>query len=153
MSDDHSPCDARKPYSDRGGPEGRHAETHDIRREMQTNPSGPEPVDESFAEDLAPETPDLIRQDQAERTISGERDKRVVDALPELDNAQFARFPVLETGTPLEQGSVYLDLNDRAKGPFTAVGGMEAGRQQRLVPKRDTDYELWNEITGQEHPG
>ena len=50
MSDDHSPGDARQPYSDRGGPEGRHAETHDVVREQLTNPTGPEPEDESFAE-------------------------------------------------------------------------------------------------------
>src|SRR4051812_2035990 len=42
MSDDHSPGDRRQPYSDRGGPEGRHAETHDVRREELTNPRGPD---------------------------------------------------------------------------------------------------------------
>ncbi len=54
MSDDHSPGDRRQPYSDRGGPEGRHAETHDIRREDLTNPVGPQTEDPSFAEQLAP---------------------------------------------------------------------------------------------------
>jgi hypothetical protein len=154
MSDDHSPGDARQPYSDRGGPEGRHAETHDVVREQLTNPTGPEPEDESFAEDIAPQTPDSIRQDQVEMTVPGDRDKAVRNALPELDNAQLSRLAVLETGTPLEQGSVYLDLNDRDAGPFTALGGQEAESRQRLVPKRDTDYELWNEITatGQDRP-
>ncbi|MGC4189843.1 MAG: hypothetical protein QM589_01235 [Thermomicrobiales bacterium] len=150
MSDDHSPGDARKPYSDRGGPEGRHAETHDVRREQVSNPAGPEPVDESFAEDLAPQTPESIRQDQIEMTVPGDRVKAVRTTLPELDNAQLSRLAVLETGTPFEQGSVYLDLNDREAGPFVAIGGQQVERQQRLVPKRDTDYELWNEITGQE---
>ena len=45
MSDDHSPGDRQQPYSDRGGPEGRHAETHDIRREELTNPVGPQTED------------------------------------------------------------------------------------------------------------
>lgn len=152
MSDDHSPGDARQPYSDRGGPEGRHAETHDVRREQLTNPTGPEPEDESFAEDLAPQTPETIRQDQIEMTVPGDRVKAVRNALPELDNAQLSRLSVLEVGTPLEQGSVYLDLNDREAGPFTAIGGQEAASGQRLVPKRDTDYELWNEIVGQDRP-
>jgi hypothetical protein len=54
MSDDHSPGDRRQPYSDRGGREGRHAETHDVRREELTNPVGPQAEDTSFAEQLAP---------------------------------------------------------------------------------------------------
>ena len=37
---DPSPGDARKPFSDRGGPAGRHAETHDVRREELTVETG-----------------------------------------------------------------------------------------------------------------
>jgi hypothetical protein len=52
-SDDCSTGDGREPYSDIGGPEGKHAQTHDVRREDATN-SAPE-VDEldEFANDLA----------------------------------------------------------------------------------------------------
>jgi hypothetical protein len=55
---------------------------------------------------------------------------------------------VLETGTALEQGGTYLDLNDRPRGPFKATGGQEAGPANRYVAKRDTDYELWNRLVG-----
>ena len=68
--------------------------------------------------------------------------------LPRLDNAELARLSVLEPGTPLEQGGIYLDLNDRASGPFKAIGGQAAGRRTRLIAKRDTDYELWNRLAG-----
>ncbi|HEU0165450.1 MAG TPA: hypothetical protein VFQ54_10425, partial [Thermomicrobiales bacterium] len=108
MSDDHSPGDARKPYSDRGGPAGRHAETHDVYREQLTNPKGPTPVDETFAGDLAPQTPDTIRQEQVDDTVVASSDKRVRDELPELDNAQLSRLSILAPDTPLEQGAVYL---------------------------------------------
>lgn len=52
-SDDHSAGDAREPYSDQGGPEGRHAQTHDVEREAATNsvPKSDEP--DEFANDLA----------------------------------------------------------------------------------------------------
>ena len=52
-SDDHSTGDSRQPYSDEGGPEARHAQTHDVAREAATN-SAPQ-VDEpdEFANDLA----------------------------------------------------------------------------------------------------
>lgn len=151
MSDDHSPGDRRNPYSDRGGPEGRHAETHDVRREALTNPTGPEPVDESFAEDLAPETPDSIRQAQMESVPAGD-DKTVVDALPELDQGDLANLALLPAGTPLEQGAVYLDLNDRDRGDFKATGGQVVEPSDRIVAKKATDYELWNKLTHVERP-
>ncbi len=52
-SDDHSTGDSREPYSDQGGPEGRHAQTHDVAREAATNsvPQVEEP--DEFADDLA----------------------------------------------------------------------------------------------------
>lgn len=52
-NDDHSTGDSRQPYSDQGGVEGRHAQTHDVEREAASN-SAPhtDEVDE-FADDLA----------------------------------------------------------------------------------------------------
>jgi hypothetical protein len=52
-SDDHSAGDSRQPYSDQGGAEGRHAQTHDVAREAATNSTPQvEEIDE-FADDLA----------------------------------------------------------------------------------------------------
>lgn len=149
MSDDHSPGDARQRYSDRGGPQGRHAETHDVRREELTNPTGPEPVDESFDEDLAKETPDSIRQAQLD-SVPGGADKDLVNALPDLNQGDLAQLSVLAPGTPLEQGSVYLDLNDRERGPFKAIGGQEVSGSEKIIAKKTTDYELWNRIAGRD---
>ncbi|HEV2066548.1 MAG TPA: hypothetical protein VGR08_06920 [Thermomicrobiales bacterium] len=150
MSDDHSPGDARKPYSDRGGPGGRHAETHDTRREELTNPRGPEPVDESFDEDLAKETPESIRQAQMESVPAGD-DKTVIDSLPEMTQDELAELSMLPVGTPLEQGAVYLDLNKLDQGEFKAMGGTEVSAQDRIVAKKATDYQLWNRLTGDPH--
>jgi len=149
MSDDHSPGDARKPYSDSGGPQERHAETHDVRREQLTNPTGREPEDESFAEDIAPKTPQSVREQELE-SEAGDDDKRVGQLLPELTNDQLSRLSILEPGTPLEQGSVYFNLSDRKRGPFKAIGGQEVGAKDKMVAKHMTDYELWNEIAGRD---
>jgi hypothetical protein len=56
---------------------------------------------------------------------------------------------VLEIGARLHQGSTYVDLNDRSRQPFTALGGQEASPEHRYVAKRDTDHELWNRLVGQ----
>ncbi len=148
MSDDHSAGDARQPYADRGGPAGRHAETHDVRREALTNPTGPAPVDESFAEQLAPDTSTAEPGGHADESLSAADDKRLRERLPDLDNAELSRLAVLETGTSLEQGGTYLDLDDLRRGPFKALGGQSAEQGSRVIAKRDTDYELWNRLAG-----
>jgi hypothetical protein len=147
MSDDHSPGDRRQPYSDRGGPEVRHAETHDIRREELTNPVGPQTEDPSFDEQLAPvET--RPGGGHAAESVPASADKVLHNRLPELTGDELARLQVLEPGTRLEQGGIYVDLNRLSDGPFKARGGHEATEGNRYVAKRDTDYELWNRLAG-----
>jgi hypothetical protein len=81
---------------------------------------------------------------------AGVEDKALHERLAGLDNAELARLSVLEAGTALEQGGTYVDLNDLGRGPFSAIGGQEAGPENRYVAKRDTDYELWNRLVGQD---
>lgn len=150
MSDDHSPGDGRHPYSDRGGPEARHAETHDVRREALTNPTGPDPVDDSFAEQLAPDTSAGQPGGHAAESTPAAADKTLHANLPTLTSDQLARLSVLTPGARLDQGAVYLDLDDLPRGPFKAIGGQEAGPHDRYVAKRDTDYELWNDLAGRD---
>ncbi len=149
MSDDHSPGDGRKPYSDVGGPEARHARTHDVEREQATNPKGPEPEDESFDEQLAEQTPQKVHQ-QHLQADAGDTDKKVGKLLPNLSDDMLSRLSVLDPGTPLEQGAVYLNLDDLESGPFKAIGGQEAAAKDRIIAKKMTDYELWNEIAGRD---
>ena len=149
MSDDHSPGDRRQPYSDRGGSEGRHAETHDVRREELTNPVGPQPEDTSFAEQLAPVETRPGGGHGAESAPAVD-DKDLHDRLPELTSDELSRLQVLEPGTRLEQGGIYVDLNRLSEGSFKALGGHEATERERYVAKRDTDYELWNGLVGED---
>jgi hypothetical protein len=149
MSDDHGPGDRRQPYSDRGGPEGRHGQTHDVRREELTNPVGPQTKDSSFAEQLAPVE---MRPGggHVEESAPATEDKVLHIRLPELTGDELARLQVLEPGTRLEQGGTYVDLNRLSDGPFKALGGHEATEANRYVAKRDTDYELWNRLAGED---
>jgi hypothetical protein len=141
---DPSPGDAREPFSDQGGPAGKHARTHDLRREALSNAKGPGPEEaaEDFSADLAPSPP-------ADESQPAADDKQLRQRLGELDADELARLSVLETGVRLEQGGTYVDLNDRRRQPFKAVGGQEAGSKHRYVAKRDTDHELWNRLVGQ----
>lgn len=152
-SDDTSAGDARQPYADIGGPAGRHAQTHDVRREQLTNPKGPQPHDDSFDDDLTgverPEGP----AGHTDESLPATEDKRIRARLDDtLSPDELSRLAVLEEGTRLEQGGVYLDLNDIERGPFKAIGGQEAGSRARYVAKRDTDHELWRDLVGDRQP-
>ena len=149
MSDDRSPGDRRQPYSDRGGPEGRHSETHDVRREELTNPVGPQVDDPSFAEQLAPTETSPSGGDVGASTPAAD-DKVLHRRLPELSSDELSRLQILESGTRLEQGGTYVDLNRLAEGPFKALGGHEVSKDNRYIAKRDTDYELWNRLVGED---
>lgn len=148
MSDDHSPGDRRNPYADRGGPEGRHAETHDVRREQLTNPKGSEPEDTSFAEQLAPFDPGI--GGHIDEGVPAVEDKVLHTRLSDFSSDELSRLIVVQPGTRLEQGGTYVDLNRLADGPFKALGSHEADESNRFVAKRDTDYELWNRLVGQD---
>lgn len=150
MSDDHSPGDGRRPYADIGGPAAKHAETHDVRREQLTNPTGPEPVDESFAEQMAPDTSTAELRGHADESTPADADKRLHETLDMLSGEELNRLAVLEEGAALDQGAVYLNLNDMGRGPYKALGGTQVGRGERIVAKRDVDYELWNRLVGQD---
>lgn len=147
---DQSPGDGRKPFSDRGGPEGKHAETHDVRREELTNPKGPQSRDESFDADIAPDTSTAELRTHVDESTPAVEDKSLHGQLDMLEGDELARLTVLQAGAKLEQGSVYLDLGDLERGPFKAIGGQEVGPSDRYVAKKETDYELWNRLVGQD---
>jgi len=59
---------------------------------------------------------------------------------------------VLPPGSRLEQGATYVDLHDPDCREFTAMGSMEAGRDNWYVPKDQVDYQLWNRLIGVTNP-
>ncbi len=149
--DDRSPGDDREPYADSGGPSARHAQTHDVRREKLTNPTGPEPDRTAeFLPDIAPETPTAELRGHADESAPAVEDKALHERLRGFTNDELVRLPVVERGVRLDQGGTYIDLNDLERGPFKALASQVAERHNRYVAKRDVDYELWNRLAGQE---
>jgi hypothetical protein len=87
-------------------------------------------------------------ESHAAESVPAADDKALHERLRDLSNDELARLSILEPGARLEQGGVYLDLNRLADGPFKALGGHEAGPANRFIAKRDTDFELWNRLAG-----
>src|SRR4051794_1776394 len=96
---DQSTGDARAPFSNLGGPAGRHAQTHDVRREALTNPSGsaPDPEEESFDEIVA-NTSTAKHGGHSQESRSAADDKDLHARLDILDEDQLARLLILQPG-------------------------------------------------------
>jgi hypothetical protein len=58
---------------------------------------------------------------------------------------EIRRLRLAAPGTRLKQGDVYLDLRNPAAGELVAHGEETVGAEL-LVPKRDTDYEIWDKL-------
>jgi hypothetical protein len=102
---------------------------------------------DDFDADLSPgDVPDG-RAGHADQSTTAALDKRIQRLVPDLSADELARLTVLEPGTRLEQGSVYLDLDDAERVPFRALASQTAAPGRRLVAKRDTDHELWSRLT------
>lgn len=78
--------------------------------------------------------------------------KDIQRQLQGLSDGELKRIPVMPQGSRLEQGATYVDLYDQNAQPFTAMGEMTAGPDNLYVPKADTDYILWNRLTGVTNP-
>jgi hypothetical protein len=65
---------------------------------------------------------------------------------------ELKQIRLLPEGSRLEQGATYLDLATLELGEFTAMGDMRVGPNNRIVVKKEVDYELWNRLLGVEMP-
>lgn len=115
----------------------------------------PEPTPEdSFAADIEagyPQTPQIVQEaDLPSRP--GNDVKAVVDALPDWTMAELHRLAIIQPGTPLEQGAVYLRLTGSDRHPFKAIGGDAAGEDDHIIAKKLTDYVLWDRLTNGRGP-
>ena len=73
--------------------------------------------------------------------------KAVYDLLPDWHKDELRRLTVAAPGTRLTQGDIYCDLRVRDRGELVAHGEEEV-HEELLVPKKGTDYEIWNKLLG-----
>ena len=78
--------------------------------------------------------------------------KELHGRFPQLHDDQLRQIPVLKNGTPLRQGTTYLDLADPQSEEFLAAGSREAEAGHYYVPKNEINYEVWNLLIGKENP-
>ncbi|MBV9851618.1 MAG: hypothetical protein JO250_18265 [Armatimonadetes bacterium] len=71
--------------------------------------------------------------------------KEVYAILPDWHKDEIKRLRLVPPGTRLNLGDVFIDLRNPAAGELVAHGEETVG-EELLVPKHDTDYEIWNKL-------
>ncbi|AKT41359.1 hypothetical protein [Chondromyces crocatus] len=84
----------------------------------------------------------------ADDTIAAYDLKETHVALPEFTSEDLKALRVIRPGRRLERNATYIDLNERERGEFTATSDMVTRPDDLIVPKKHTDYELWNRLRG-----
>jgi hypothetical protein len=77
-------------------------------------------------------------------TRSADEIKSMHTILAALPDDELKAIAVLPAGTRLEQGAKYIDLRHLERGEFVAMSSMVAEPENAYVPKKHTDYLLWN---------
>ena len=127
--------------SDRGGEHGRQGEErHPPEWEADLNPNR------------------LAGQNIGGRSAEVEKNLRTAYEVKSLHRAlegftddELKQIPVLPPNAPLQHGATYLDLGEPTPRPFTARAGAVA-LEDRVIPKDEVPYPLWNRLIGREHP-
>jgi hypothetical protein len=83
-------------------------------------------------------------QTQLPGARSADEIKSMHTILAGLRDDELQAITVLPAGTRLEQGARYIDLRHLERGEFVATSSMVAEPENAYVPKKHTDYLLWN---------
>lgn len=84
--------------------------------------------------------------------ISADEIKSMHNILADLTDDELKNITILPAGTRLEQGAKYIDLRHLEQGEFAARSNMVADVDNAYVPKKETDYLLWNRLDQIETP-
>jgi len=84
---------------------------------------------------------------QAEKRLRTAYDvKDLHDRLNGFPDDMLKQITVLEPGMRLQQGAVYVDLNDPDAREIRAIGDMQAKADNYFVPKSEVDHFTWNRL-------
>lgn len=72
--------------------------------------------------------------------------------LADLTDDELKNVVIVSVGSRLEQGAKYIDLEHLEQGEFVAMADMVADEDHYYVPKKETDYVLWNRLNQVTNP-
>jgi hypothetical protein len=90
--------------------------------------------------------------EKAAETATAYEIKDLHRRMTDYTNDELKQIVILPTGSRLEQGAKYIDLQRPEQGEFTAMGNMTTTKENWYVPKTEIDYQLWNRLSGVQNP-
>src|SRR5947209_2547392 len=78
--------------------------------------------------------------------------KELYGKLADLTDDELRNIVIVPLGERLEQGAKYIDLLHLERGEFVATADMVADEDHYYVPKKHTDYVLWNRLRQVSNP-
>ena len=122
--------------------------------ERQPEPH-PAQVDD-FVEDLRPDNfagaNYSLRSEPQDIGLRAIDIKELFGKLADLTDDELRDIVIVPLGERLEQGAKYVDLQHLEQGEFVATSNMVADEVNVYVPKKETDYLLWNRLNQVEAP-
>jgi hypothetical protein len=137
----------------------KHRKGDRVHRQEQhkSEPAGPAIATSDFEEDLRPHN--FAGADHGpggpptvDYSRNAERIKSLHSTLADLTDDELRRINPVAEGSRLEQGATYIDLKHLEQGEFTAQANMVATPDHLYVPKKDTDYVIWNRLNQVDNP-
>jgi hypothetical protein len=136
-------------------PRGEKTERKSVRKsDVDAKPQTERKHSDEWAGDLSPNR--MAGQNAGVRSAERERGQRTAkddkivhgQLANDLTDDELHQVPILSEGQRLQQGGVYVDLNDDARKEFTATGDMIAAAGRRITSKAEVPYEIWNRLIG-----
>src|SRR5438874_11012125 len=78
--------------------------------------------------------------------------KELYGKLADLTDDELRNIVIVPLGEQLEQGARYIDLLHLEQGEFVATADMISDEDHYYVPKKHTDYVLWNRLRQVSNP-
>ena len=69
-----------------------------------------------------------------------------------MTDDELRNIVIVPLGERLEQGAKYIDLQHLEQGEFVAMADMVSDEDHYYVPKKQTDYVLWNRLNQVSNP-
>ena len=113
--------------------------------------------DDNFEDDLHPdivagENHGAFGESSLEYSLTAYDVKDLYGKLADLSDDELKNILIVPVGSHLEHGAKYIDLQHLDRGEFVAMADTVAEEDHYYVPKKETDYVLWNRLNQVENP-
>src|SRR5205085_10707402 len=128
----------------------KHRKSSRLHEKAQKQPGPHQQQNEDFEDDLRPDN--LAGENRGPQEIPREYGLSAYDIkdlhtkLADLTDDELKNIMIVPVGSTLEQGAKYIDLQHLEQGEFVAMANMIVDEDHYYVPKKQTDYVIWNRL-------